>query len=253
VGQPFVEFTSDSFGFFRELAQNNNKAWFDQNRERYDRHVVGAFRGLLEALQPFLLKLNPHFETGGKTGRNFSRINRDIRFSKDKSPYKPNYYLYIFNRSREPQSDGRLYVGLSAECITVGFACYASWKRGKKSALETIFRKRLQSHSQRLKELLHGVVRKGRYQTYWHREEGKDWVRHPGLPRSKNDWSTLQAWIVRKVFSPRARGLASAEFASQVEQIFAQLYPLYAFSSSASPRWQRDLEKAASGQSRSAA
>jgi uncharacterized protein (TIGR02453 family) len=118
MGQPFVGFTSDSFGFFRELAQNNNKAWFDQNRERYDRHVVGAFRGLLEALQPFLLKLNPHFETGGKTGRNFSRINRDIRFSKDKSPYKPNYYLYIFNRSREPQSDGRLYVGLSAECIT---------------------------------------------------------------------------------------------------------------------------------------
>src|SRR6266702_6711911 len=120
--QSFPGFTSESFAFFRELAQNNNKPWFDQNRERYERHVQGAFRGLLASLEPFLLKLNPRFETGGKTNGNFSRINRDIRFSKDKSPYKPNYYLYIFHSSREPQSDERLYVGLSAECLSVGFA-----------------------------------------------------------------------------------------------------------------------------------
>src|SRR5207253_108904 len=121
MGQSFVGFTSDSFEFFRELAQNNNKAWFDQNRERYDRHVVGAFRGLLETLEPFLLKLNPHFETSGKTNGNFSRINRDIRFSKDKSPYKPNYYLYVFDGRHDRGHAGRLYVGLSADCLTVGF------------------------------------------------------------------------------------------------------------------------------------
>ena len=42
----FAGFISDSFEFFRELARNNNKPWFDQNRERYERHVTGAFRGL---------------------------------------------------------------------------------------------------------------------------------------------------------------------------------------------------------------
>ena len=55
----FLGFLPDSFAFFRELADNNNKAWFEQNRARYDQHVVGAFRGLLAALEPFLLKLNP--------------------------------------------------------------------------------------------------------------------------------------------------------------------------------------------------
>jgi hypothetical protein len=86
MGNAFLGFPPDSFAFFRELADNNNKAWFEQNRARYDEHVVGAFRGLLGTLEPFLLKLNPQFETGGKTNRSFSRINRDIRFSKDKSP-----------------------------------------------------------------------------------------------------------------------------------------------------------------------
>src|SRR5205823_2210812 len=145
MGQPFVGFSSEAFGFFRDLAGNNNKSWFDENRERYDRHIVGVCRGLLEALKPALLRLNPQFETCGKTGRNLSRINRDIRFSKDKSPYKPNYYLHVFDRRRDPQSDGRLYVGLSAECLSVGFATYASWQRGEKTALETMFRKRLGS------------------------------------------------------------------------------------------------------------
>jgi uncharacterized protein (TIGR02453 family) len=253
MGQPFLGFSSESFGFFRDLAGNNHKSWFDQNRERYDRDVVGAFRRLLEALTPSLFKLNPQFETSGKTGRNLSRINSDIRFGKDKSPYKPNYYLYVFHRRRDPHSDGRLYVGLSAECLSVGFATYASWKRGEPTALEAIFRKRLRSHAEAFQHLLGSIIRQGRYETYWHRKEGKDWARHPGLPRTKSDWLTLQAWIVRKVFPPATRSLASAGFASQVQDIFSQLYPLYVFTSSASPKWQVDLRKAASLRSVSAA
>lgn len=64
--ETFPGFTEDSFDFFHELAANNNTAWFKANRHRYDQHIVGVFRGLLQTLQPFLLKLNPHFETGGK-------------------------------------------------------------------------------------------------------------------------------------------------------------------------------------------
>src|SRR5437764_1873920 len=143
--EDFRGFGRDSFEFFRELAVNNHKPWFDRNRTRYNELITGAFRGLLAALEAPMLKLDPNFETAGKTNRNFSRINRDIRFSKDKSPYKPNYYLYVFDRRREPQTDGRLYVGLNPECLTVGFALYASWKRGVKTALDTVFRKRLQT------------------------------------------------------------------------------------------------------------
>jgi uncharacterized protein (TIGR02453 family) len=240
MADAFQGFTADSFGFFQELAIHNHKAWFDENRARYDQHVVGAFRGLLAALAPFALKLDPHFETRGKTNGNFSRINRDIRFSKDKSPYKSNYYLYLYDGRRDRAQTGRLYAGLSADCLTVGFAIYGSWK-GPTGALETVFRKRVVSHKPTFEKLLARVVRGGRFETYWHRDEKHEWVQHSGLPRHAEDWQTLHAWIVRKVFLPNARGLATPAFTRQVERIFAQLYPLCVFASDTSPKWAAEL------------
>ena len=239
----FSGFTDESFRFFEELASHNQKAWFDANRGRYDQHVVGAFRGLLETLTPALLKLNPHFEVGGKTNGSFSRINRDIRFSKDKSPYKSNYYLYVYDRRKDRGHSGRLYVGLSADCVTAGFSIYGSW-RGPKGALETIFRERADADAATFEKLLARRVRGRHYETYWHREEKGEWTQHPGLPRRAEDWQTLHAWIVRKVFLPNARGLATPAFAQTVQRIFDELYPLVIFTSDASRRWRADFAKA---------
>lgn len=239
----FQGFQVDSFLFFEELARHNQKAWFDANRARYDEHVVGAFRRLLQTLTPALLKLNPHFEISGKTNGNFSRINRDIRFSKDKSPYKPNFYLYVYDSRHDRGHAGRLYVGLSADCLTAGFSIYGSW-RGPKGALETLFRKRLEAEPQLFDQLLAQVVRGRRLETYWHREEKGDWVQHPDLPRRAEDWQTLHAWIVRKVFLPKARGLAAPGFAGTVESLFEELYPLLVFTSSTSPKWKQELQEA---------
>lgn len=229
----FPGFTSESFQFFRELAENNNKPWFDRNRERYESYVVGVFRSLLATLEPFLLELNPNFETAGKTNRNLSRINRDIRFSKDKSPYKHNYYLYVFDQRRERDADGRLYVGLTADCLTVGFATYGSWKRGVKSSLESVFRPRFAKQRKEFDGLLARIVKGKRYETYWHRQEKGEWVQHAGLPRKDEDWATLQAWIVRKVFLPTTRGMGTPAFAARIQQMFTDLYPLYEFTSGA--------------------
>jgi uncharacterized protein (TIGR02453 family) len=239
----FPGFSADSFLFFEELARHNQKAWFDANRARYDQHVVGCFRGLLAALAPALRKLNPHFEVGGKTNGSFSRINRDIRFSKDKRPYKSNFYLYTYDGRHDRGHTGQLYVGLSADCLTVGFSIYGSW-RGPNGALETLFRPRVAAHRQLFDALLARVVRAGRYETYWHRQEKGEWTQHAGLPRRDDDWQTLDAWIVRKVFLPNARGLSKPAFATKVERIFTELYPLFLFTSVASPRWEAEIAPA---------
>lgn len=231
----FTGFPRGSFEFFRELAENNNKPWFDQNRDRYETYVTGTFRGLLGALEPALLKLNPHFEVSGKTNANFSRINRDIRFSKDKRPYKPHYYLYVFDGRRSRDTDGRLYVGLSADCVTVGFAIYASWKKDVMGALETVFRPRFEKERTRIHRLVKSVRQK-RFETYWYRMEKKEWALHPGLPKKDADWLTLQGWVVRKVFEPGARGISSPSFAGLVGSIYRELYPLYDFTSASGRR-----------------
>src|ERR1700747_2960460 len=86
-------FKKEIFQFFRELGRHNKKVWMDANRERYRETVVLPFRRLCEELSPVVLKLDPRFDAMGRRGANFSRINRDIRFAKDKTPYHPHMYL----------------------------------------------------------------------------------------------------------------------------------------------------------------
>ena len=241
MSELFQGFRDQSFRFFRELAKNNNKPWFDAHRELYDQYVVGAFRALLMRLEPVLMELNPHFETMGKTNGNFSRINRDIRFSKDKTPYKSNYYLRVYDARRSPKTDGCLYVGLSADCLTAGFCTYGAWGRGAKAALDSVFKPRFSKERALLDRVLKDTVSRRRYESYWYRQEQREWVQHPGLPRSDSDWLTLQGWVVRRVFEAGSSGLGATEFAGRIAKVFRDLYPLYAFTSVSDPQWRRSV------------
>src|SRR3989442_12022398 len=134
-------FTREIFRFFKELGRNNRKVWMDANRERYKHVVVQPFRHLLEAMAPAVLQLDMNFDTSGRTGANFSRINRDIRFAKDKTPYRAQMYLK-FPAVFSGGEAGQLYVGLSADSVTAGFRIYSGGTR-KTSALALLAEPRL--------------------------------------------------------------------------------------------------------------
>ncbi len=85
--------TRQTLRFFKDLGRNNRKPWMDANRERYQTTVVQPLRRLIEELSQDVLKLDSSFEVSGRTGANLSRINRDIRFAKDKTPYKTQMYV----------------------------------------------------------------------------------------------------------------------------------------------------------------
>src|SRR5579885_179604 len=130
-------FTKDTFQFFRDLGRNNKKTWMDANRDRYQAAVVQPFRRFLEELSPGILELDATFDTTGRTGAKFSRINRDIRFAKDKTPYRTQMYVKFSVPFPGDGETGQLYVGLSAETVTAGFRIYTGAKR-KESALAVI-------------------------------------------------------------------------------------------------------------------
>lgn len=79
----------DFFEFFIELSANNRKGWFDENRNRYEQEVKKPFEKLVEELLIAFSKFE-NKPTEVKPGDCIFRINRDIRFSKDKTPYKLN-------------------------------------------------------------------------------------------------------------------------------------------------------------------
>jgi len=108
-------FTTNTFKFLRELASNNNRPWFQDNKDRYDRHVKGAATEFITDFGPHLAKVSKHFVADpSPVGGSLFRIYRDTRFSKDKTPYKtvvgirfthelgkdvhaPGYYLHLSN------------------------------------------------------------------------------------------------------------------------------------------------------------
>ena len=81
--QPY--FSRELFQFLVELKFNNERAWFNANKERYEKLVKQPMLRFIADLAPRLQRVNPAFEA---SPRSFFRIYRDTRFSKDKTPYK---------------------------------------------------------------------------------------------------------------------------------------------------------------------
>src|SRR4029077_16924558 len=131
---PETIFTRETFAYFRDLARHNKKTWMDANRERYQEHVTLPFRRFLEAMSQDVLALDSRFDVMARGGRNFSRINRDIRFAKDKTPYRTQMYLKLGVPFPGGAESGQLYVGLTKDAVTVGFLIY-SGSKFKESAL----------------------------------------------------------------------------------------------------------------------
>lgn len=222
-------FSAETFRFFRELGCNNRKAWMDANRERYREHVVEPLRALLDALTHDVQQLNPEFDVSGRTGTNLSRINRDIRFAADKSPYRTQMYLMFSDQRAADGDDGQLYVGVSPDAVTSGFRIYG---QGRNSRLARTAIPRALENSAWLAQQARRLGRK--YQSYWYSVEKGGWTKHDGWPTRPEDWKRLKGWIVRRKMKPAAA--TRAGFPQEVAKIFREVIPLYRFTSS--PKWK---------------
>lgn len=84
-------FTKATFKFLDELSANNNRAWFEANKPRYESLVREPALDFIEAMDPVLRTFAPSFRAEPrKMGGSLMRVYRDTRFSGDKTPYKTN-------------------------------------------------------------------------------------------------------------------------------------------------------------------
>jgi uncharacterized protein (TIGR02453 family) len=89
-------FTAASLRFLRGLARNNRRDWFEAHRREYETAVLFPMRDFVEEMDVRLARLAP--EMVGDPKRSIFRIYRDIRFSKDKSPYKTHAACWFYHR-----------------------------------------------------------------------------------------------------------------------------------------------------------
>ena len=89
-------FSDRSLAFLRGLARHNRREWFEQHRADYEASLLAPMRDLVEDMDVRLARLAP--EIVGDPKRSIFRIYRDVRFSKDKSPYKEHFACWFFHR-----------------------------------------------------------------------------------------------------------------------------------------------------------
>lgn len=109
--------TKEYAKFFLELNQNNNKEWFHANKKTYEIQVKKPFLDLLESLIPKVESLDPNISMNPKDA--LFRINKDIRFSKDKSPYNTLMKAGFSPGGKRSTLPG-FYLGIGAKTVHAG-------------------------------------------------------------------------------------------------------------------------------------
>lgn len=111
-------FTKDFLQFFIELAPNNNKDWFDLNRKRYEQNIKNPFKHFVQLLIDRLAEQDVVFKDLEAKDCIF-RVNRDIRFSNDKSPYKLMVSAVIAPQGKKSKAVNGVYFEFGPEHVRV--------------------------------------------------------------------------------------------------------------------------------------
>ena len=104
-------FSENTFQYLEELELNNNRDWFIANKNRLEQEVRGPFASLLETLSDLLSENGLSLHGGPKT---MFRMNRDVRFSNDKSPYKTFVSGLLTKTGTKDISTGLVYLHLDS-------------------------------------------------------------------------------------------------------------------------------------------
>ena len=121
---PFDGFPKEGMDFLKKLKKNNNRPWFQKHKEIYDESVRFPMQCLIASLSERMADIAPEIEFNPK--KSIFRIYRDVRFSKNKAPYKTNIaasFGYRAKKKSAVETPG-LYIGISPGEIYIGGGLY---------------------------------------------------------------------------------------------------------------------------------
>ena len=128
-------FTPATIKFLKNLQANNNRDWFDEHKPAYEDAVRTPALHFIEAMADDIADISPHFRAvAKKVGGSLMRVHRDVRFGKDKRPYKTNIGIQFRHaRGKDVHAPG-FYVHIAPDECFLGVGIW----RPDSSALDLI-------------------------------------------------------------------------------------------------------------------
>lgn len=113
----FTGYSPETIQFFVNIKENNNKQWFTEHKNKYQKFVVEPTKAFIMAMGQRLGELAPaiQYDTRANGAGSMMRIYRDVRFSKDKSPYKTWLGVIFWEGSGKKTDSPGFYFGLDDE------------------------------------------------------------------------------------------------------------------------------------------
>ncbi len=212
-------FNQDFLHFFKELALNNNKDWFDVHRSRYELNIKEPFKTFVGDLAMYLAKYDSTLIQEPKNL--IFRINRDIRFSKDKRPYKTFVSAIISSGGKKEKEMPGMYFELTTEGVFI----YGGVFQPNKLQLEDIRYYIANNHNKFV-----DLINESKFKKQFGEVLGQKNVR---LPKELQESGYIEPLIYNKQFYFRTQlppeAITSKNLIQQMEKIYLLINPLNIF------------------------
>jgi len=120
----FSGFSEETLSFYRELAVHNKKEWFDEHRKDFDNSVMDPARSFVVDMGERLRMIAPAVIADPRVNKSLFRINRDTRFSKDKTPYKTHLAIWFWEGAGKRMECSGFYFHLEPDRLMLGAGIY---------------------------------------------------------------------------------------------------------------------------------
>lgn len=206
--------TQEYFDFFDELEKNNNKEWFDINRNRYENFVKKPFQELVIELMKEVEKLDANIEKN--PSKCIFRINRDIRFSKDKTPYKL-HRAAVYGDGGKKSEGPCYYFHIGVRDIEIGGGMYDVSKENLHKIRQEIFYNA---------EALERIIFSKDFKHTFGEIQGEN---NKIISKDYGDFPKSHSYILKKRFyvgtEMNREKVLSEEFPEMVIKVFQQIKP----------------------------
>ncbi|NOX36499.1 MAG: DUF2461 domain-containing protein [Calditrichaeota bacterium] len=222
----FRGFHKEIFDFLQGLYEHNDREWFESHKQTYETLVKPTAKALVVALAPFVKLMNEELEVRPRIHKTISRIHNDLRFRKDRPPFK-RYVFITFPKEGRRWADGPLlYLAIERRGVWVGFWSGSHPRR--------VFQKYWQSRLQQFGHLFQDYLERNRIITHYYlllgNEEGPE--SEQLLTADLDFWRKLTEFSVGRFYPREDDLLYGSKFLEAVVHHFWDLYPFYIFQES---------------------
>lgn len=145
----FKGFSSSAANFLKDLKENNNKPWFEKNKDNYKQLLLAPMQHLVMDMNDYFTELDPLIDTTPAVGKTISRIYRDTRFSKDKSPYRDTMWATFKRSSKDWASSPAFFFEISPYTYRYGMGFFSA-----DTHTMELFRERIDTYPEKFKKTI---------------------------------------------------------------------------------------------------